>query len=111
MGSLGFAFCSTKDDILTDLWLNDNQIPSFDGLDEALRNQRTTLTCIYLERNPLVRSPCSLRCSAGHLHVERFFFRPHQPMFIIRPAYYPCYGSARSVFWRRSDFVDLGMCA
>lgn len=39
---------------LTDLWLNDNKIPSFEGVAEALAVQRTTLTCIYLENNPLV---------------------------------------------------------
>jgi len=43
---------------LTDLWLNDNKIASFDGMQEALASQRQSLTCIYLENNPLhTRSP------------------------------------------------------
>mmetsp|Transcript_30914 Transcript_30914/g.87513 ORF Transcript_30914/g.87513 Transcript_30914/m.87513 type:complete len:87 (-) Transcript_30914:3536-3796(-) len=38
---------------LTDLWLNDNKIANLDSLKDALAAQRTTLTCIYLENNPL----------------------------------------------------------
>jgi len=41
---------------LTDLWLNDNKIQSLDGLQEALVNQKTTLTCVYFENNPLAQS-------------------------------------------------------
>lgn len=37
---------------LEDLWLNDNQIPSLEGLEEALAGQRNSLTTIYLENNP-----------------------------------------------------------
>lgn len=37
---------------LEDLWLNDNQIPSLQGLEEALADQRNSLTTIYLENNP-----------------------------------------------------------
>lgn len=37
---------------LEDLWLNDNQIPSLDGLDSALAAQRETLTTVYLSGNP-----------------------------------------------------------
>eukprot|EP00879_Flechtneria_rotunda_P006795 GHRR01007139.1.p1 GENE.GHRR01007139.1~~GHRR01007139.1.p1 ORF type:complete len:329 (+),score=64.68 GHRR01007139.1:206-1192(+) len=37
---------------LEDLWLNDNRIPSLDGLEEALQDQRESLTTIYLENNP-----------------------------------------------------------
>ncbi len=42
---------------LEDLWLNDNQLPAIDAaLDRALEPVRATLSCIYLEGNPLVRS-------------------------------------------------------
>jgi Leucine-rich repeat (LRR) protein len=37
---------------LQDLWLNDNQIPSLEGLEDALSDQRDSLTTIYLENNP-----------------------------------------------------------
>lgn len=37
---------------LQDLWLNDNQIPSLDGLEEELSDQKDSLTTIYLENNP-----------------------------------------------------------
>lgn len=37
---------------LADLWLNDNQIPSLEGLEEALADQRDSLTTIYLDNNP-----------------------------------------------------------
>jgi protein phosphatase 1 regulatory subunit 7 len=37
---------------LQDLWLNDNNIPSLEGLEDALSDQRDSLTTIYLENNP-----------------------------------------------------------
>lgn len=37
---------------LEDLWLNDNQIPSLDGLEASLASQRDTLTTVYLHGNP-----------------------------------------------------------
>jgi Leucine-rich repeat (LRR) protein len=37
---------------LQDLWLNDNQIPSLEGIEDALSDQRDSLTTIYLENNP-----------------------------------------------------------
>lgn len=37
---------------LEDLWLNDNRIPSLEGLEDALADQRDSLTTIYLENNP-----------------------------------------------------------
>jgi hypothetical protein len=46
---------------LEDLWLNDNQIPSLDGIEAALAGSREKLTTIYLERNPCV-SISRLRC-------------------------------------------------
>lgn len=42
---------------LEDLWLNDNAIPSLDGLEEALADQRDSLTTIYLENNPAAGAP------------------------------------------------------
>ncbi|XP_021723574.1 protein phosphatase 1 regulatory subunit pprA-like [Chenopodium quinoa] len=42
---------------LEDLWLNDNQIASLDGMAEAVAGSRETLTTIYLEHNPCVKSP------------------------------------------------------
>jgi hypothetical protein len=42
---------------LEDLWLNDNTIPSLDGLEEALAQQKDTLTTIYLENNPAAADP------------------------------------------------------
>lgn len=42
---------------LEDLWLNDNQIPSLDGLEEALADQRESLTTIYLENNAAAAAP------------------------------------------------------
>jgi hypothetical protein len=41
--------------------LNDNQIPSLDGIEAALAGSREKLTTIYLERNPCV-SISRLRC-------------------------------------------------
>lgn len=37
---------------LQDLWLNDNQIPSLEGIEDALSDQKDSLTTIYLENNP-----------------------------------------------------------
>lgn len=45
---------------LEDLWLNDNQIPSLDGIDTALAGSREKLTTIYLERNPCVSFSCHI---------------------------------------------------
>uniref|UniRef100_A0A0E0JXP3 Protein phosphatase 1 regulatory subunit 7 n=1 Tax=Oryza punctata TaxID=4537 RepID=A0A0E0JXP3_ORYPU len=42
---------------LEDLWLNDNQIPSLDGIESALASSRERLTTIYLERNPCAKTP------------------------------------------------------
>ncbi len=42
---------------LTDLWLNDNQIESLDRVEEALRAQAATLTCVYLQNNPCAATP------------------------------------------------------
>jgi hypothetical protein len=39
---------------MEDLWLNDNQIISLDGVENAVSGSRETLTTIYLERNPCV---------------------------------------------------------
>lgn len=39
---------------LEDLWLNDNQITSLEGIDQALSGSKEKLTTIYLERNPCV---------------------------------------------------------
>jgi protein phosphatase 1 regulatory subunit 7 len=39
---------------LEDLWLNDNQILSLDGVENAVAGSREVLTTIYLERNPCV---------------------------------------------------------
>jgi hypothetical protein len=41
---------------LEDLWLNDNQIASLDGLEEALISQRHSLTTIYMENNPAAKA-------------------------------------------------------
>jgi protein phosphatase 1 regulatory subunit 7 len=40
---------------LEDLWLNDNQIESLEGVSEAVVCSREKLTTIYLENNPCVR--------------------------------------------------------
>lgn len=37
---------------LTDLWMNDNAIPSLDDVAAGLQAQRDTLTCVYLRGNP-----------------------------------------------------------
>lgn len=42
---------------LQDLWLNDNAIPSLEGLQDALADQRESLTTIYLENNPAAAAP------------------------------------------------------
>lgn len=39
---------------LEDLWLNDNQIESIDGIAEAVVGSREKLATIYLEHNPCV---------------------------------------------------------
>lgn len=39
---------------LEDLWLNDNQIESLEGISEAVVGSREKLTTIYLENNPCV---------------------------------------------------------
>lgn len=39
---------------LEDLWLNDNQIESIEGIAEAVVGSREKLTTIYLEHNPCV---------------------------------------------------------
>lgn len=41
---------------LEDLWLNDNQIESLEGISEAVVGSREKLTTIYLENNPCVWS-------------------------------------------------------
>ncbi|KAF9596198.1 hypothetical protein IFM89_007880 [Coptis chinensis] len=42
---------------LEDLWMNDNQIASLDGLDLALAGSRDKLTTIYVEHNPCANFP------------------------------------------------------
>jgi hypothetical protein len=42
---------------LQDLWLNDNALPTLDGLQDALSGQRHSLTTIYLENNPAAAAP------------------------------------------------------
>jgi protein phosphatase 1 regulatory subunit 7 len=42
---------------LEDLWLNDNAIPSLDGLGAALAAQRGSLTTVYLSGNPAAADP------------------------------------------------------
>lgn len=44
-----FPHCS-----LEDLWFNDNQLATLDGIAEAVSGSREKLTTIYLERNPCV---------------------------------------------------------
>lgn len=39
---------------LEDLWLNDNQLESLEGVAEAVTGSRESLTTIYLENNPCV---------------------------------------------------------
>lgn len=39
---------------LEDLWLNDNQIASLEGIAEAVSGSKEKLTTIYLENNPCV---------------------------------------------------------
>lgn len=41
---------------LSDLWANDNQIESLDEVEEALRSQHKSMTCIYLRGNPCAAS-------------------------------------------------------
>lgn len=41
---------------LEDLWLNDNQIESLEGISEAVAGSRDKLATIYLENNPCVWS-------------------------------------------------------
>ncbi|KAF9617975.1 hypothetical protein IFM89_039268 [Coptis chinensis] len=50
--SYGLLLCR-----LEDLWMNDNQIASLDGLDLALAGSRDKLTTIYVEHNPCANSP------------------------------------------------------
>uniref|UniRef100_A0A7S1SLH4 Protein phosphatase 1 regulatory subunit 7 n=1 Tax=Tetraselmis chuii TaxID=63592 RepID=A0A7S1SLH4_9CHLO len=58
---------------LTDLWLNDNKIASFEGVAEAVQSQRTSLTCIYLENNPLAQKNPAYRPTLLDLfpHLEQ----------------------------------------
>lgn len=42
---------------LEDLWLNDNAIPSLEGLADALAAQRGTLTTVYFSGNPCATDP------------------------------------------------------
>jgi protein phosphatase 1 regulatory subunit 7 len=42
---------------LQDLWLNNNQIPSLEGIEDALSDQRDSLTTIYLDNNPAAAAP------------------------------------------------------
>jgi hypothetical protein len=42
---------------LEDLWLNDNLVPTLDGLDAALEGQRGGLTTLYLSGNPAAADP------------------------------------------------------
>lgn len=44
----------TSDYRLLDLWLNDNQIESLEGIADAIAGSRQKLTTIYLENNPCV---------------------------------------------------------
>lgn len=49
---------------LEDLWLNDNQIASLEGIETLLQGCMDCLTTIYLERNP---------CVCSHtLHLELY---------------------------------------
>ncbi|KAJ4708514.1 protein phosphatase 1 regulatory subunit pprA [Melia azedarach] len=41
---------------LEDLWLNDNQLESLEGVAEAVTGSRESLTTIYLENNPCAKS-------------------------------------------------------
>lgn len=50
---------------LTDLWANDNALESLDEVEEALRSQRPTLSCLYLRGNP---------CAAAHDYKLRMKF-------------------------------------
>ena len=53
---LDWAFEDHSTDIvqLTDLWANDNQLPSLDDIEAALNHHKGTLTCVYLKGNPCV---------------------------------------------------------
>ncbi len=42
---------------LEDLWLNNNNIATLDGLENALKAQRESLTTIYLEGNAAGKQP------------------------------------------------------
>lgn len=49
---------------LEDLWLNDNQISSLEGIETLLQGCKDCLSTIYLERNP---------CVCSHtLHLELY---------------------------------------
>lgn len=54
----GFALVDSLPHIiycrLEDLWLNDNQIASLEGIAEAVTGSKEKLTTIYLENNPCV---------------------------------------------------------
>ena len=56
---------------LEDLWLNDNSIPSLDGLDAAVSGSREKLTTIYLENNPCVSLSIPV-CVFIYLHAPAF---------------------------------------
>ncbi|KAF9596197.1 hypothetical protein IFM89_007879 [Coptis chinensis] len=47
--------------ILEDLWMNDNQIASLEGLDLAFAGSRDKLTTIYVEHNPFANFPNSTK--------------------------------------------------
>lgn len=48
-------------------------MPSLDGVAEALAAQRTTLTCIYLENNPLAANKAAYRATLLDMlpHLEQ----------------------------------------
>lgn len=52
---------------LEDLWLNDNQIESIEGIAEAVTGSREKLTTVYLENNPCVRLFLPLQ-------IQNFFY-------------------------------------
>ena len=58
---MNFALASR----LEDLWLNDNSIASLDDIEIKLAGCKNSLTTVYLERNPCVRTsnlkPLSIR--------------------------------------------------
>ncbi|KAH1251700.1 hypothetical protein AAZX31_05G212800 [Glycine max] len=57
----GFALVDSLPHIiycrLEDLWLNDNQIASLEGIAEAVTGSKEKLTTIYLENNPCAKTP------------------------------------------------------